>query len=420
MVEWKARTRALEAGLGPSETDLLEALVEVETPEAAAGTMVAWLRQVGCPRAAVLLCQRSDGPALLPEGPCRASVLASGGEWSEGVLDRLAESFPCLADGPGPGEAPVTGDRVLLGDPGHHLGWLVADPPPGDPEGRHQERLITGARRLASALRRALAVRRLQRSIEDAHQVQGRLIQAEKHAAIGRLAAGLAHEIGTPLNIISGRAELMLEEVGSDHPGVRQAVKTITGQIERISGLVRQLLDFAREHAPVQEVVDLEAVVRDVADLMQPTLLKHGIALVLAWEAGLPRVRANGHQLQQVLLNLLLNSQDAIQGDPGRDRKGRGEIRITGEREQRGWVRVRVWDNGQGILPSHLHKVCDPFFTTKPVGTGTGLGLAVVYGIVTEHGGTLDIQSRWGEETTVSFTLRAVPDDEVRGLGFPR
>lgn len=400
--------------------DLLEALVEAETPEAAAAAAVEWLRRHGSPRAAVLLCTRGEGPAALVDVPCRAMVIASGGEWPEGDLDRLGDSFPCQADAPGHGESAVLPNRALLGDPSAHIGWLVADPPPGDREERHRERLEATARRLAKALRRALAYRRLQQSIEDAHQVQGRLIQAEKHAAIGRLAAGLAHEIGTPLNIISGRAELMLEEVGGDHPRARQAVKTIAGQIERISSLVRQLLDFAREHAPVQEVVDLEAVARDVADLMQPTLLKHGISLAVEWEAGLPRVRANGHQLQQVLLNLLLNSQDAIQWDPDRDRKGRGEIRILGEWADRGWVRVRVRDNGQGILPSHLHKVCDPFFTTKPVGTGTGLGLAVVYGIVTEHGGSLDIQSRWGEETTVSFTLRAASDEEVKDSGFPR
>jgi len=409
--------------------DLLEELVGTEGPEEAASAVVRWLRGRGCPRAAVLLCQQDGGPGVLPDGSRRPSVIAFDGDWSSEDLDRLQETCPCRVEAGSPGKDVPTGNAgpgrngsvpeewSRLGD---DLGWLVAEPPPTGTQECHRERLETTARRLAMALRRTLAFRRLQRSIEDARQVQGRLIQAEKHAAVGRLAAGLAHEIGTPLNIISGRAELMLEEVGSDHPRARQAVRTITAQIERISSLVRQLLDFAREHAPVQEVVDLEGVARDVADLMEPTLLKHGIALRLEWEPGLPRVRANGHQLQQVFLNLLLNSQDAIQGDPQRDRKGKGEIRITGERADRDWVRVRVRDNGQGILPSHLHKVCDPFFTTKPVGTGTGLGLAVVYGIITEHGGFLDIQSRWEEETTVSFTLRAALEEEVKGSGFPR
>ncbi len=400
--------------------NLLEALIEAEMPEAAATAVVDWLLGQGCPRAAVLLCLKGEGAAALVEDPCRVWVVASGGEWPDGVLEHLRETFPCQADARELAQEPGVRDRALLEVPGTCLGWLVADPPPGPGESRHRERLEHTARRLSKVLRRTLAFRRLQRSIEDARQVQGRLIQAEKHAAIGRLAAGLAHEIGTPLNIISGRAELMLEEMGGADPRARQAVKTITGQIERISSLVRQLLDFAREHSPVQEEVDLKKVARDVADLVQPTLLKHGIFLGLEWEEDLPRVQANGHQLQQVLLNLLLNSQDAIQGDPERARKGRGEIHIIGEWADRGWVRMGVRDNGQGILPSHLHKVCDPFFTTKPVGTGTGLGLAVVYGIVTEHGGTLDIQSRWGEGTTVSFTLRAASEEPVRDSGFRR
>jgi signal transduction histidine kinase/ActR/RegA family two-component response regulator len=270
----------------------------------------------------------------------------------------------------------------------------------------HWDLLMAIGNWVGVALERAMLHRRLELAYQDVKNAQRRMVQAEKLSAVGRLAAGLAHEVGTPLNIISGRAEYLLRDAD---PESRQAqgLKVIVQQIERISRLIGQVLDFSREYGPVRDRIELAGVVAAVQSLLDTRIEKAGIDLDVFLPPRLPMVTANPNQMQQVFINLLMNSIDAIQADPGHDgAKGRGRISIAAEHLPRlRKVRVTVEDNGQGIAEENLDKVFDPFFSTKPVGSGTGLGLAVVYGIVTEHGGTIDIESRAGEGTAVRFTL---------------
>jgi len=256
------------------------------------------------------------------------------------------------------------------------------------------------------ALERAMLYRRLEVAYQEVKNAQRRVVQAEKLSAVGRLAAGLAHEVGTPLNIISGRAEYLLRDAGGV-PKLEQGLKVIVQQIERISRLIGQILDFSREYGPVRDVVDLGAVLSAVSPLLETRLGKADTDIEVFLPPRLPKVVANFNQMQQVFINLMMNSIDAVLADPEHlGTKGRGRVTVGAEDVPRAHkVRVTVEDNGQGIREEHLDKVFDPFFSTKPVGSGTGLGLAVVYGIVTEHGGTIEVESRWGLGTAVRFTL---------------
>lgn len=271
----------------------------------------------------------------------------------------------------------------------------------------HWELLTAVANWVGVALERAMLHRRLEIAYNEVRNAQRRMVQTEKHSAIGRLAAGLAHEVGTPLNIISGRSEFMLEEVGETNPRVAAGLRTIVQQIDRITHLVGQLMDFAREYTPARERVSLPRVVAAVSELLDRAMANAETDFVAEVPDALPGVLANFNQMQQVLINLLMNSLDAILADPAHGKaKGRGRISVRADLVPRlGKVRVVVQDNGHGIREDHLDKVFDPFFSTKPVGKGTGLGLAVVYGIVTEHGGTIEVDSTWTEGTTITFTL---------------
>ncbi len=276
-----------------------------------------------------------------------------------------------------------------------------------DPQ--NEDLLMAIANWIGVARERAMLYHRLETAYADLKNAQRRLVQAEKQSAIGRLAAGLAHEVGTPLNIISGRAEYLLDMAG-EHPEVGQGLRVIVQQIDRISALIRQLLDFSREHTAVRGKVALTDVLQAVLPLLHGPLAKRRIALEVRVPEDLPAVRADFNQLQQVFINLLMNSIDAIAMRPdGPARGGRIVIDVEGGRDA-SEVRVAVKDNGHGIREEHLDKVFEPFFSTKDVGAGTGLGLAVVYGIITDHGGTIDIASEWGHGATVTFTL---PVDEV-------
>lgn len=216
------------------------------------------------------------------------------------------------------------------------------------------------------------------KQLSDTHRT---LVEAEKQSAVGRLAAGIAHEIGTPLNIISGRAELMLARAGDD-VRLAKGLKTIHGQIDRIAGLVRQLLDFSRAEQDEKMPIRLSAVLAETLPLVETRSMKRRSAIANNVEgapADLP-VRASFHQLQQVVLNLVLNAMDAGCDTIALDvAASRDDKRLT----------LTVTDDGPGIPVDKLEQVFEPFFTTKPRGEGTGLGLAVVRGIIRDHGGEI-------------------------------
>jgi len=400
---------------------LSEALSSAVGPEEVGRAAVKAIRSLTEVRAAAVLAFEGDREArvLRPLAwagmePGTASSLAAMPEVLE--FDRMERVSP----EPLPGMVRIQGDRAI-GEPGtfcpvalyrlrgreRSLGLLaVVIHCDSEDDPQNEDLLIAIANWVGVALERAMLHRRLETAFAELKTAQRRLIQAEKLSAIGRLAAGLAHEVGTPLNIISGRAEYLLEEAGTN-PEVSQGLRVIVQQIERISSLIRQLLDFSREQTVVRRRVNLTEVLGAVLPLLEVPCSKRRIRLEVRVPEDLPPVFADWNQLQQVFINLLMNSIDAIASRGGARTSG-GQIVIDvegapGDRE----VRITVQDDGQGIREEHLDKVFEPFFSTKDVGTGTGLGLAVVYGIVTEHGGTIDISSTWGAGTTVVFTLPA-------------
>ena len=234
-------------------------------------------------------------------------------------------------------------------------------------------------------------------------------LQAEKMAAVGTLAAGVAHELNNPIGIISSRIELMLLDAESEPlpDEFRKDLVVLHRHAQRVARIVQGLLSFARPAPAEQGAVDLNRVVEETLLLIEQQIAKDGITVTRRLSPALPSVWGDAHALQQVLMNLVTNARDAL--------GTRGEIAIATERvagPPEG-VRLTVRDGGPGIPGEILAKIFDPFFTTKP--SGTGLGLSISYGIVRDHQGTLDVQSEPGHGTTfvLSFPASAAPPAEV-------
>lgn len=232
--------------------------------------------------------------------------------------------------------------------------------------------------------------------------------RSEKLAAIGQLASGLAHEVGTPLGIIVGQADRLIKKFEEGDP-VREGLERIRAQADRITRLVQQLLAFARRKKPEFRPLDLSIPLKAAADLLIPWSWAKGVSLKLDLPEDLPKVQGDSDQLQQVFLNLLLNAFQAI-GSSG------GQILVTaqvksqepgmkGEPKPSRFVEVAVVDTGCGIPPENLGRIFEPFFTTKEVGEGTGLGLAVCHGIVQDHGGWIEVESEVGKGSTFRVFL---------------
>jgi two-component system NtrC family sensor kinase len=274
-------------------------------------------------------------------------------------------------------------------------------PGPPLPVGRRDELgEVAGAfNRMVEQLEAARAA--LAAETEHALGLERQLRRAEILAVAGKLTSALAHEVGTPLNIISGRAELALRVIGPDHPAHEELV-TILAQAERISGIIRTLLDSVRAQKPEMREVAVAPLVRQLNRLMSHDATGRGVELEARVPDDLPPVAADLGQLQQVLLNLLVNAFDAT--PPG------GHVAIEGvacDDTDRPGVAIAVSDTGPGIPAEHRRRIFDPFFTTKPPGRGTGLGLAICRDIVREHGGTLSVQSGEGRGATFTVWLPA-------------
>jgi PAS domain S-box-containing protein len=218
--------------------------------------------------------------------------------------------------------------------------------------------------------------------------------QAEKLAALGTLAAGLAHELNNPIGIISSRIELMLLDAESRPlpEEVREDLEVLHRNAQRVARIAQGLLSFARQSPGERAPVDVNHVVEETLLLLDRQIAKSGITLRRKLAPGLPLVRGDGNALQQVVLNLLTNARDAL------PEGGEIVIETSPVRERPGAVRVKVRDSGRGIPPETIPRIFDPFFTTKS--NGTGLGLSISHGIVRDHGGTLDVESQPGRGTT--------------------
>jgi PAS domain S-box-containing protein len=236
--------------------------------------------------------------------------------------------------------------------------------------------------------------------ISERKRIQEQLQKAERLAELGTLASGMAHEIGTPMNVILGRAEYLLQRTADE--GMKRGLSTIVTQIERITKVMNQLLAFARRKTPERRAVDLGEIVEDSLEMFQERMTHSRITVEKMIEADMPPVHADRDQLVQVLINLVTNSLHAMPEG--------GRLRLSLDRENR-HLRLGVSDTGHGMTEEIRSKVFDPFFTTKDFGKGTGLGLTVVKGIIEEHGGTIDVESVIDKGTT--FWVR-LPLDEAQ------
>jgi len=242
------------------------------------------------------------------------------------------------------------------------------------------------------------------KDVNDLKEQQERLQQASRLADIGQLAAGVAHEINTPLASIALRAESLLKVAGDARLQAIDAfknfpryLKTIDEEIFRCKKIISALLDFSRVRRPETRVTDLNALAEKATDLVGHQMKLKQVTLSLKLEAGLPHIRADDGQLRQALIALLMNALDAT--PPG------GHVEVETHGDGADTVVLTVADDGSGISPENLDKIFNPFFTTKPVGQGTGLGLAICHGIVASHGGKIRVDSEIGRGTRLSLVL---------------
>ena len=225
----------------------------------------------------------------------------------------------------------------------------------------------------------------LERVNHDLQQAREETIRSEKMASVGLLAAGTAHEIGTPLASIMGYAEILSQELDQES-AQSDYIRRITESCGRIDRIVKGLLEYARPKQAVCQAVDLAQLVQQTVELLQHQGLLKGIKSSLMTEGALSPLLLDPYQLQQVLINLLINAGDAMPDG------GQLKLVIRQKANQR-MQQLEVWDTGSGIAPEHLGKLFDPFFTTKEPGRGTGLGLAIAARIVEGFGGTITVRS---------------------------
>jgi signal transduction histidine kinase len=251
---------------------------------------------------------------------------------------------------------------------------------------------------------------RLERESESKRQLQSALESADKLVTVGQLSAGLAHEIGSPLQILHGRASALLARAHDPEQTKRNAEILVT-QCERITRIVQQLLKFARRSTPKITPIDLAATVRAVTDLLEIEARRHGLGLALV-ASDVPSLVADSDRIQQVVLNLLTNAFAATpRGGSVTVRVERGTLRGADEAPIPS-VRLTVEDTGSGVPTELRDRLFEPFFTTRDAAGGTGLGLAVVKAIVNEHEGTITVASEPGKGTIFTVDLPATPAHE--------
>ena len=272
---------------------------------------------------------------------------------------------------------------------------------------RHFDAMITRVNDFNDELRARItdATEELERryhEVERLHEqlfaTQRNLSHAERLALSGRIMAEVAHEVGTPLHSVMGHLELLREDLARD--GMTEAAErrlTVIGsQLRRVTEIITQLLDLTRRAPSLPEVVDLNRLVCETSELVRPVATAAGLTLNVAADATLPTLLGHGHQLQQVVLNLLTNAMDATPAG--------GRIDVT-TRTTDGAVELEVRDTGCGIKEAERKRIFDPFFSTKEPGRGTGLGLFISAAIVREHAGHIELDSIEGRGSTFRVVL---------------
>ncbi len=235
------------------------------------------------------------------------------------------------------------------------------------------------------------------RDITEQKQIQEQIQRSDRLSSIGQLAAGIAHEIGTPLNIISGNAEYLMMDMNPDNP-LTEELSIIVHQTDRITQLIQQLMDFAHDNRPRFEPTDINALTHQTLKLTRHQMKKRSITLEKELDEQIPPVVADIHQLQQALLNIIINALHAM------PEGGTLQIRTALDKERK-QVEIRVCDSGCGIHPQDMKNIFNPFFTTKAVGQGTGLVLAVCHRIMENHRGRIEVESTLGEGSCFTLIL---------------
>jgi PAS domain S-box-containing protein len=230
--------------------------------------------------------------------------------------------------------------------------------------------------------------------ITQRKQMEERLNQTERLAELGTLASGMAHEIGTPMNVILGRAENLMRR--TDEEATKKTLGIIISQVERITRIMNQLLTFARRRPIERRPMDLKQTIDDALEVIQERTKTHHVKIETSFADSLPAIYADSDQISQVLLNLFIN---AIHAMPD------GGVLQVNVAQKDGAIRMVIADTGSGISEKDLSQIFTPFFTTKEVGKGTGLGLTVVHGIIQEHGGSISVQSKPGQGTAFTIDL---------------
>ncbi|MCP4344473.1 MAG: hypothetical protein GY795_02980 [Desulfobacterales bacterium] len=251
-----------------------------------------------------------------------------------------------------------------------------------------------------------VTVQSLKKANADLRQAQKDIIRAEKLASVGRLSAGIAHEIGNPISIVIGYLELMKQNDISDDEKNEFVVRA-ENEINRINIIIRQLLDFSRPSKEERQSVSVHEIINDVVNVFKFQPVMTGIELTLNLNAENDTVTADPNQLRQVFLNLMLNAADAILSD---QENTNGELiirtRVDSDQETSARVlKIECIDNGPGIPDENLSNIFDPFYTTKEPGKGTGLGLSVSFTIIESTGGKIKALSEKGKGTNMLIYL---------------
>ena len=242
---------------------------------------------------------------------------------------------------------------------------------------------------------------KMEHHLEEARM---QLVQSEKLASLGRMAAGVAHELNNPLTGITVYADLLRESLEADHPA-QEDLRCIMEDAERCRDIVKGLLEYSRQSDMEVRREDLSQVVEDAFTLIRDNAVFLHVEVKKRYHPEPLWVHCDRKLIRQVFINLFMNAVDAMEGHGG--------LTVTTYQDEQGWRVAEVQDTGPGIPPEHVRSIFDPFFTTKEVGKGTGLGLSVVYGVVQRHGGEIKVKDTGPQGTT--FILR-LPPDPPRGL----
>jgi PAS domain S-box-containing protein len=357
-------------------------------------------------------------------GPSRIALLEGHSVFIEDALSVIGDSFRDTATRPS-GAGCDEKAKHLIAAPlvaeGEMFGALVVL---SSDLRRTDVAILTAlANQIAASWRKVNILGELEKSLLDLSEAQGQLLQAQKMEAVGRLAGGVAHDFNNLLTAITGYSDLALAKMEDDSP-LRSYISEVKKGADRAANLTGQLLAFSRRQPLEPKIVDPGSIIADLEKMMN-RLIGEDIALQTAIADGLPRIKADTGQIEQVLINMVVNARDAMPHGGRLTVSAKcvhvkeGECPSRGECPSGDYIRISITDSGSGISPEVRDRIFEPFFTTKGRGKGTGLGLAGAYGIIRQHEGWIDVESEVGHGTAFHIYIpttdaeRDVPLEDV-------